>query len=88
MTIVDWETHGARGWTPLNAELKFKCLPKEVLVTNTSQPVQGASVATTPATANSPSATDKLKELDSMHKQGLISDAEYQQKRKQILDSL
>ena len=21
-----WETHGARGWTPLNAELTFKCL--------------------------------------------------------------
>jgi hypothetical protein len=21
-----WETHGARGWTPLNAELTFRCL--------------------------------------------------------------
>ncbi|MDO8705885.1 MAG: hypothetical protein Q7J84_13155 [Sulfuricaulis sp.] len=21
-----WVTHGARGWTPLNAELTFKCL--------------------------------------------------------------
>lgn len=21
-----WETHGARGWTPLNAELTFKCI--------------------------------------------------------------
>ena len=21
-----WETHGARGWTPLNAELTFQCL--------------------------------------------------------------
>jgi hypothetical protein len=22
----DWETHGARGWTPLNAELTFTCI--------------------------------------------------------------
>jgi len=35
-----------------------------------------------------PSATDKLKELNSIHEQGLITDAEYQQKRKQILDGL
>jgi len=21
-----WETHGSRGWTPLNAELTFQCL--------------------------------------------------------------
>ena len=21
-----WETHGARGWTPLNAELTFQCV--------------------------------------------------------------
>lgn len=25
MTIDKWETHGARGWTPLNAELTFEC---------------------------------------------------------------
>jgi hypothetical protein len=25
MTIEKWETHGARGWTPLNAELTFQC---------------------------------------------------------------
>ncbi len=23
-----WETHGARGWTPLNAELTFQCLAR------------------------------------------------------------
>jgi hypothetical protein len=23
-----WQTHGARGWTPLNAELTFQCVPK------------------------------------------------------------
>ena len=22
----EWETHGARGWTPLNAELTFSCI--------------------------------------------------------------
>ena len=26
MEVVGWETHGARGWTPLNAELTFKCV--------------------------------------------------------------
>lgn len=26
MQEVSWETHGARGWTPLNAELTFRCL--------------------------------------------------------------
>ncbi|MGH8708483.1 MAG: hypothetical protein ACREVD_10560 [Burkholderiales bacterium] len=25
MTIEKWETHGARGWSPLNAELTFRC---------------------------------------------------------------
>lgn len=25
MEEVKWETHGARGWTPLNAELTFVC---------------------------------------------------------------
>lgn len=25
MTVVRWETHGARGWTPLDAELTFTC---------------------------------------------------------------
>lgn len=26
MTVDKWETHGARGWTPLNAELTFECV--------------------------------------------------------------
>ncbi len=26
MTVVSWQTHGARGWTPLDAELTFKCV--------------------------------------------------------------
>lgn len=28
MSVVNWDTHGARGWTPLNAELTFKCEDK------------------------------------------------------------
>ena len=24
--VVKYETHGARGWTPLNVELTFKCI--------------------------------------------------------------
>jgi len=26
MVEKGWETHGSRGWTPLNAELTFQCL--------------------------------------------------------------
>ena len=26
MKEIGWETHGARGWTPLNAELTFECV--------------------------------------------------------------
>ena len=33
MTVEKWETHGARGWTPLNAELTFQCVES----TNTKQ---------------------------------------------------
>ena len=29
MEVDKWETHGARGWTPLNAELTFKCIDKK-----------------------------------------------------------
>ncbi|MEI8645044.1 hypothetical protein P4S60_05295 [Pseudoalteromonas sp. Hal040] len=29
MEEISWETHGARGWTPLNAELTFKCVDSE-----------------------------------------------------------
>ena len=28
MTVDKWETHGARGWTPLNAELTFECVER------------------------------------------------------------
>lgn len=44
------------------------------------------TTATGASSTDKPSAADKLKELESMHKQGLITNAEYQQKRKQILD--
>lgn len=29
MTVDKWETHGARGWTPLNAELTFECVDND-----------------------------------------------------------
>jgi hypothetical protein len=25
----EWETHGSRGWTPLNAELTFTCIAEQ-----------------------------------------------------------
>jgi hypothetical protein len=44
-----------------------------------------SSSATSPSKA---STTDKLKELDSMHQQGLINDGEYASKKKAILDAM
>jgi hypothetical protein len=54
---------------------------------------EGASAAASSpnATTSSPSkasTTDKLKELDSMHQQGLINDSEYANKKKAILDAM
>ena len=52
--------------------------------------IEKPNAATTTGTGSNgkPSATDKLRELNSMHEQGLITDAEYQQKRKQLIDNL
>lgn len=39
MTVVGWDTHGVRGWSPQEAELTFKCLselPGEKLSTGSS----------------------------------------------------
>ena len=68
-----------------SAEIQFKCL-------NANDPelkqdaVSSNEVKQT--TFSKTSATDKLKELDSMHQQGLISDSEYASKKKAILDSM
>ncbi len=55
------------------------------LVSATSAAPNTESVATT---RNTPSATGKLKELESMHKQGLITDAEYTSKKQEILKTM
>ena len=26
MEVINWTTHGVRGWSPLDAELSFKCI--------------------------------------------------------------
>jgi|GEM_PF-2733100 hypothetical protein len=48
---------------------------------------EGASSAAASSTSKT-STTDKLKELDSMHQQGLINDSEYASKKKAILDAM
>ncbi|MHB8742122.1 MAG: SHOCT domain-containing protein [Sulfuricaulis sp.] len=51
--------------------------------------VSGLSGTPAPASAESAfSLKDRLKKLDELHKQGLISDSEYAAKRKELLDSL
>jgi hypothetical protein len=53
-------------------------------------PTKGSSSAATTAavTSDKPSIADKLKELDSLHKQGLITDSEYANKKQEILKSM
>lgn len=48
-------------------------------------PSRSTSTATP---SDKPSVTDKLKELDSMHKSGLITDSEYAAKRQEILKGM
>lgn len=74
MTIVDWETHGARGWTPLNAELKFQCLSKEVQLTTSEKSVTKSDAA------------KNFEQLNDLRDRGLITQEEFDKKRKEILD--
>ncbi|MGZ3241862.1 MAG: SHOCT domain-containing protein [Burkholderiaceae bacterium] len=99
MTIVDWVTHGARGWTPLNAELKFKCLalnekdsdpsiykihtPTEKSLTNNTLPL--------PAAKNADSMNDAIKSLEQLKElrdRGVITPEEFDAKKKEILNRM
>jgi hypothetical protein len=56
-------------------------------------PVSAPVVTPTPAPVSAPAAVagdsvEQLRQLDAMKKQRLISESEYKQKRKQILDRL
>ena len=61
-------------------EMHLKLTSSSATTAPPSAPVTTSSV--------DPTAAGRLKELDSMHAQGLITDAEYQQKRKQVLNSM
>lgn len=52
---------------------------------STTSETNSESVATP---SNKPSVSDKLKELASLHKQGLITDSEYAAKKQEILKSM
>jgi hypothetical protein len=45
-----------------------------------------APAASTPAPAQTPE--QRIRTLDELHQKGLVTDAEYQQRRKEILDSI
>jgi hypothetical protein len=52
-------------------------------------PARGSLSAITPSpTSDKPSVTGKLKELDALHKQGLITDSEYTNKKQEILKAM
>jgi hypothetical protein len=48
---------------------------------------EGATSSTN-ATSSKASSTERLKELDGMHQQGLISDSEFARKKRAILDAM
>lgn len=52
------------------------------------QLLQAQSPASTTPGAATRSATDRLRELDNLHQQGLLTDGEYQDKRRKLLDEL
>lgn len=70
-----------RGWT-----LYRKKLEKEGY---TLKP-EAVSVSISPAPQESPAKgqADRLRELDKLHKDGILTDAEFQEKRKVIIDSM
>ena len=73
---IDWETHGSSGWTALNAELKFSCVDANAA---------GQTQAVIPNEAED-DRYDELRELKSLLDEGVISQEEYDQEKKEILD--
>jgi hypothetical protein len=67
---------------PAAAEIQFKCLAA-------NDPELKKEADKSPSSqSNKSSTTEKLKELESMRQQGLISDSEYTSKKKTILDAM
>jgi hypothetical protein len=62
----------------------------EVEMCANSCPQKGSSIPTAPlaTTSDKASVTDRLKELDALHKSGAINDSEYSVKKQEILKSL
>lgn len=66
-----WETHGARGWSPLNAELTFKC------IASSNEKEQSANKEVTPNKKSSDLYAD-LKELKKLLDSGAITKKEFE----------
>lgn len=73
--------------TSAAATAAIAAYPPPVTVVN-PPPASSVTVIQTPATASQPTAADKLKELDSLYKQGLITKSDYEAKKNQILQQI
>jgi hypothetical protein len=67
--------------------------PPDAVPVKAAAPEQAAQPTATPApaasaTAPTPTPEQRIRSLDDLHQKGLITDAEYQQRRKEILDSI
>jgi formylglycine-generating enzyme required for sulfatase activity len=70
-----------------NSSIGFRLATSDVSSVSSDKPLPKVVSTETAKTGEKSSATDRLKELETMRAQGLITDSEYQQKRKQILDN-
>ena len=79
LTAAEGQTLKAENWTAID----LAAMPAPVPVA-----APGAPAPAPPAAAPQKSAADRLRELDQLKKDGLITEEEYQRKRQQILDEL
>jgi hypothetical protein len=69
----------------LIADSQSKQVDRKTLAANT---VSTNTASANNTTSSNSSATDKLRELQGLKKEGLISEKEFQSKKKQLLDNL
>jgi hypothetical protein len=60
----------------------------EMRIAQRSQPRSSVDASSTPPSSTTPSAGDRLRELGTLHDQGLISDEEYASQRERILSEM
>ena len=79
--VVTTQMHDQTFPNPADASIQFLCV-------DANSPQIKKEADNSPSAKSNKSTTEKLKELDGMHQQGLINDSEYATKKKAILDAM